>query len=59
MKAIAVKAPNEVYFEPIQQKISDYLAAVKDELASQKMRTVKEIELQTLEVKSKKLKNGL
>lgn len=57
-KAIAVKAPNEVYFEPIQQKISDYLAAVKDELASQKMRTVKEIELQTLEVKSKKIKKA-
>jgi hypothetical protein len=50
-----IELPANIYVENTAQNISDYLMAVKEELAADKARSMKAIELQTLEVKDKKI----
>jgi hypothetical protein len=49
-KENAQSMPSTPFFEPINQNISDYLQGVREEVTAQKMRDIREIELQTLEV---------
>jgi hypothetical protein len=53
-----IKMPNHPYYEPINQKIEEYIQAVKEEVAATKMRAVREIELQAVEIRGKKIKKA-